>query len=302
MAQGINSPVASDRLTHPRRTSWGPMSGVSHMENSTSSVLRSVSNHVWGLLTAAHRLNVSLNEATLTDLVSLQLSRARPEVQVRMLPKNEEAVVGADWDWWVGNASVGWVRILVQAKKLFLPDARYRHLRHKVVDDGLPELQFDRLEAYAASEEALAYYCFFNGAVASATPDWGCTMAALSSIRPAHEKRGRRDFFAIHRNCGAEPWHNVVQLWGQGRDGSARRHPALPAWVTDELRRPDAGDVAEAELEGLSGEWPPGAIGLMVTPEWPGIDSPATRMPKPAHKKKLFSSRFLVVVEVPPTG
>lgn len=274
----------------------------------TLRVLEEISKDIWGLLTAAHHLDVRLGEETLTDLASLQLSRARPAVQVRMLPKRDEAVLGADWDWWVGSSTSGWVRILIQAKKLFLPDATYRHLRHKVADDGLPEFQFDRLEAYASAKGALAYYCFFNGGVdyPPATPAWGCTLAKLEDLRSAHAKRGARDFFSIHGNGRALPWHNVVRHWDPSRDSSLHRHASLPEWVTEELKRPDAGNIAQsmlAERHHAHRKIPyskisPGEIGPIAA----AAREAATSAPKPKRRrtKKDFSARTLVVLELKP--
>jgi hypothetical protein len=268
-------------------------------------VLQRGAHTVWRTLTDAHKLGVALHEETLTDLVSMELASARPILQVRQFPRRDEAVTGADWDWWIGSHAQGWVRVLIQAKKLFLPGATYKSLRHKVADGRDPPMQLERLAQFALKANALPYYCFFNGNVVAEepAPDWGCTLAQLGDVRWAHEPRRPRDFFTVRSECNAIPWHRCFNHLRN----SKVTHEKLPDWVRDELLEPEPDAISESILGSEVGVpcRAPAAIQFMMSSSIPGIGGATQNIAEPPGPKnenpesiRDFRAKYLVVFDL----
>jgi hypothetical protein len=198
----------------------------------------------WERLTDAHALNISLGEESITDLNLLEMRRAGlPEVTAIKVPKHREAQTGIDWDWWIGSDECGWLRYVVQAKKLDLWSRRYSKLRYKVSDGHSPSLQFDRLAQFAGATGAVPIYCLYNGGVPMPSPhirysatdvrQYGCTVAGLATIEPVHAAYHRKHFDDLHQPNGAFPWQCLVlhhcQWLRTGPDSG--KHPLVPGSV-----------------------------------------------------------------------
>lgn len=106
-------------------------------------------------------------EQTLTEHLLLEIKRARlPNVWVRQHPPDplnpkailREDLTALDWEWWIGSPRRKWLRFAVQAKKLDLKSQRYRKLKHLVGTEAQHEL----LARYAAANDAIPLYCFYN--------------------------------------------------------------------------------------------------------------------------------------------
>jgi len=183
-------------------------------------LLESLAEDTWGRIRDGHALDVVQSEAALTDLMLLEIARARsPFLKVVKTPLDSEKNQGTDWEWWVGTQARGWARYAIQAKRLSLPSERYDKIAHKV--DATP--QIDILERYAAANGAVPLYCFYNFSDrADYTPYWhchrpldfvqlGCSITPLRTIRTAISQRGKRTFSAIHSAPFALPWRCLVR-------------------------------------------------------------------------------------------
>jgi hypothetical protein len=96
---------------------------------------------------------------TLLDL-KMEIDRQGiPGINVWKCSKAMEPEIGIDWMWFVGNASRGWLRFAVQAKKLNLQHMRYDSLNHEV-SKGIK--QIDVLENFAMWAQATPLYCLYN--------------------------------------------------------------------------------------------------------------------------------------------
>src|SRR5690349_11485911 len=111
-------------------------------------VLKIMALNTWNRLKAANALGVSPNEEALTDVNLLDIYlQSSSEIILWKCPKREEARIGIDWEWFIGNDTEGWYRYAVQAKKL--SNGRYRTLNHIVRRRGSPSIrQVDVLEHY----------------------------------------------------------------------------------------------------------------------------------------------------------
>ena len=151
-------------------------------------VVDSMSELLWSL--SASRLfrprgGPGMNETSFTDLL-LNFLEGHAVVQQYQFGGAEEAVVGADWEWWIGADDLGWRCARIQAKRTFpkvnrsrevVPDAVpvYRELKHTVGKSG--RLQMDVLidgardgvdpHTKAAEPDLVGvldpYYVFYNG-------------------------------------------------------------------------------------------------------------------------------------------
>src|ERR1700733_5228617 len=73
---------------------------------------------IWNELGVARNLGINRGEETVTDNFLLDVQTAHPmEVATFQFKKPEEAITGADWEWWLTDGRK-WVGLLIQAKIL----------------------------------------------------------------------------------------------------------------------------------------------------------------------------------------
>jgi hypothetical protein len=138
-------------------------------------VLEGLSVDTWERLRDAKTFDVRFGEETITDLLLLDLKRkAFQTTSVIQTSKYEEKNTGTDWEWWLGHSGK-WLRLAIRAKKL-KRNERYDSLGHKVST----KRQIDLLDSYAAANNALPMYCFYNHT--SPNPSSG-QLAVLRVIR-----------------------------------------------------------------------------------------------------------------------
>ena len=180
---------------------------------SLDSSLAMLSRDIWERLRDVKALSpvtsVRLGEETITDLLMLDLNRqGLTNASFTQTPKHREATRGTDFECWLGRDDTGWIRFAVQAKKLDLRSERYANLKH--MTKGVR--QIDRLERYAANNEAIPIYCLYNYSdhVDSVMhwnccqrpfqpEDLGCTVTASTNIRKSLELWGKKNFDYLHR-------------------------------------------------------------------------------------------------------
>ncbi|GAX39035.1 DUF6615 family protein [Nodularia sp. NIES-3585] len=183
-------------------------------------IFESLASLTWERIKLGQIHKVSQSEETITDLNLLEIARINcPEVQVVKTPKDKEKYQGTDWEWWIGNNRIGWLRYAVQAKKINPKNTRYDALAHKVDDI----LQIDILEQFARVNRAIPLYCFYNYLENIAlekywrcnlfyeAEQFGCTITPSSNVRTALSKRGARKFNFLHSVAQTRPWRCLVR-------------------------------------------------------------------------------------------
>jgi hypothetical protein len=173
--------------------------------------LEVVANHTWQTLRDARAFRISQGEETLTDNLLLYLLRQRlPRLQLIKTPKNKEAMMGTDWEWWIGSRMRGFIRYAIQAKKLDPESHRYQKLRHEVLTPRGMELQHSILKRYAVANAAVPLYAFYNYLeLPDFKPYWNCphpldikqlgiTVTPLKNVEHAIATRGHRSFENVH--------------------------------------------------------------------------------------------------------
>lgn len=180
--------------------------------------LEIVSSHTWETLHDARAFQISQGEETLTDNLLLNLLRQRlPRLHLIKTPKNKEAMMGTDWEWWIGSRMRGFIRYAIQAKKLDPESHRYQKLRHEVSTPRGIELQQSILKRYAVANSAVPLYALYNYLdLPDFKPYWNCphpldveqvgiTVTPLANIEHAIAVRGQRSFESIHSQTDTIP-------------------------------------------------------------------------------------------------
>ena len=168
--------------------------------------------------------SVRLGETTITDLAMLDLCRQGLTRSIFLqTPQHRESFWGTDFEWWLGSAGTGWLRLAVQAKKLDMKTSRYLSLAHR--PNGV--LQINTLEHYASRNRATPLYCLYNysGEVYESrhwhccqrpfrAEELGCSVTQPSRVREAIHRHGMRTFDFLHRWSGTVPWRCLASCPG----------------------------------------------------------------------------------------
>ena len=122
------------------------------MAKNLKAVLEEFSRWSWNLLQAAHTLEASIGEETLTDLLSIEIIRKQIPMRIVQTIKPKEAWTGTDIEAWLGNDTTGWQLFAIQAKNLDQSD-NYPQFN---------ETQLNTLERYAHQRNAVPSYLLYN--------------------------------------------------------------------------------------------------------------------------------------------
>lgn len=242
------------------------------MAKNLKAVLEDISRWSWNLLQAAHMLDASIGEETLTDLLSIEIIRKQIPMRIIQTTKPKEARTGTDIEAWLGNDTTGWQLFAIQAKKLD-PSGNYPQFN---------ETQLNTLERYAHQRNAVPAYLLYNHTNDARREHWsckrpfkmkqlGCTITPSQIIRNAMAQG--HGFDSIHKDSCTIPLRCLaecsefctpnVQRETLPEPLTSRRllHQNLPEFLTrDELyitpaefRRSfsyadELGDIEDAEL------------------------------------------------------
>jgi len=215
-------------------------------------LLESLAEQTWDRIKDGVEFDISQGEETITDFNLLEILRSGVNtLRVVKLSKDEEAIKGIDWEWWIGSRSQGWLRYAVQAKKIDFSSQRYNSLAHEVND--IP--QIDLLKMYARKVSAIPLYCFYNySQKANLQHYWqcsfqyeekqlGCTVAPSSTIQQALNTRGCRNFEFVHSFHNTIPWRcllkcpRVLQIYSNGSNNLAFENIKVYSTLPDYLAR-----------------------------------------------------------------
>ena len=109
--------------------------------------------------------NVRQGEETITDINLLEMAQANfTNLRLWKCPKDQEPLIGIDWEWLIRVGSNPWRRYAVQAKRLNAKSTAYENLNHQVGSKTDPknprQKQIDILKRYAGAKRAMPLYCF----------------------------------------------------------------------------------------------------------------------------------------------
>ncbi|MDX2255397.1 MAG: DUF6615 family protein [Pseudanabaenaceae cyanobacterium bins.39] len=178
-----------------------------------------LASSTWQRIFYANQHEVSQGEETITDINLLEIAMSQSsEVTVVKTDKYREKDQGTDWEWWIGNSRIGYLRYAVQAKKIDAKFTKYKYLKHKV--DSVE--QSDILERHAQNNGAIPLYCFYNYSKnTDLSPYWhcnlppeykqlGCTVTPLKNVKKAINQWGKSTFDFLHTPYDTKPWRCLV--------------------------------------------------------------------------------------------
>jgi len=114
----------------------------------------------WSRLEQAEQTGLSWSEETNTETILLELMSRHPaNVLVKSFTKHEEALNGADWEWWLGSPG-HWLGMRVQAKRIQLAQEKFNKLQ-RYKPRKLGQLQIDSLINAAATDRLIPAYCLY---------------------------------------------------------------------------------------------------------------------------------------------
>jgi hypothetical protein len=193
-------------------------------------------------------------EETLTDINILQLKLRHPnEVYSQLFNKRRESTTGADWEWWLTNASrSAWLGLRVQAKILHLASNTYRHLHY--ASGKPPASQVSRLISDAAVLGLTPIYCFYlrlsSGdsispaercrSLAYAPEHFGCSVAPAAHVMSLQVSGNHCDLSSVL--SGSLPWHCLVCCSGYGGSDLPSRAEAFLNRRTPDGESPSIAD------------------------------------------------------------
>lgn len=171
---------------------------------------------------AAVQTGLAWNEETNTETLLLELRERHPtQVAVAAFTKQEEALNGADWEWWIHDRGQ-WLGMRVQAKRTIKGKHSFYALRTYQAKSQ-PNPQVDNLINRAKRDGLIPIYCFY---VSSLAPPWkapnGCMIGRAEAVRAIPSSK-YTDLAKI-----VVPWQRLV-CPGQPKSESRRVHTAVAA-------------------------------------------------------------------------
>jgi hypothetical protein len=176
----------------------------------------------WRRMGQADSMGFFWSEETNTETLLLTLAERHPtRVIVESVTKEREALIGADWEWWLGEPG-NWMGMRVQAKRLKLPHERFDRIFSQKARKQ-PNTQMNTLIRRAHEDGVTPAYCFYvhskrwplvgywperHMIEGEGTP-LGCLIAHASAVRV-----GRSTTLPNVAKVSS-PWHHLVCEAGQ---------------------------------------------------------------------------------------
>ncbi|MCX6083088.1 MAG: hypothetical protein NTW32_26465 [Chloroflexi bacterium] len=179
-----------------------------HSGNTLCQTFHDLALETWATLNQSMVVGLTVGEETITDNNLFVIQSLHPEnVAIIKFTRAKESQIGADWDWWLGNPSDGWIKMRVQAKKI---DAR--RLVYKGIDhpNGTKQ-QINNLISRANADGFFPAYCLYNTNLSPRSSKWGCAIAAADEmliVLEGSKKRSLVEFAKIQ--SFTFPWEKLV--------------------------------------------------------------------------------------------
>ena len=104
----------------------------------------------------------NVKEESLTDWLLYEVSKKTNKFCYHAFKRNEEATIGADWEWWVlttdSQGRIGAFRFLIQAKKLWRGRDNYPLISYSNKNG----MQIDLLLEEARKRNAIPLYMYYS--------------------------------------------------------------------------------------------------------------------------------------------
>ena len=192
---------------------------------------RSLAFRTWDQLARARRVRHQPLEETFTDINLLELKDRHPkEVITQVFTKPQEGINGADWEWWLTNASRSqWLGLRVQAKVLDLSTNDFKHLHYR---NGRA-YQATKLQSTCSRLGLVPLYCLYIqsdednrfldqcSSFANVKESFGCSLVSVRVVNSLRKAGFRRQLSDLVSQC--VPWHCLVCCEGYGGNSLPER-------------------------------------------------------------------------------
>lgn len=179
-----------------------------HRNNTLCQTFHELALETWATLYQSFTVSMTVGEETITDNNLFAIQSLHPnQVAIVKFSRAKESQIGADWEWWLGNPSDGWVKMRIQAKKIIPRQLAYKGVDHP---DGT-QLQITNLISKSKSDGYIPAYCLYNTNLNPRTPMWGCAIADADAMLATLKASGKSklvDFAKIQ--SAAFPWEKLV--------------------------------------------------------------------------------------------
>ncbi|MBT4290524.1 MAG: hypothetical protein HOD92_24625, partial [Deltaproteobacteria bacterium] len=166
------------------------------------------SGWTWDRLREARKLGYQIGEESVTDFVILNLKKyGAGKLQVNSFTRHEEAINGADWEWWLTGPSGSWIGMRIQAKIINLQSEKFEHLHHT----NKHGTQLDQLIKDASRNCLVPLYCMYSNwdpqkyktpkncpADKNSVRHYGNSIVGIDVVKNLH-KRKKKDLASIIR-------------------------------------------------------------------------------------------------------
>lgn len=117
----------------------------------------------WDRVSSGPKYNIVFREESITEENLFQLSQKHAAINCIKFTTKDESLNGADWEWWIGSDSQGWIGLRIQAKKLRA--LQYGDMLYRAASQDEIQCRVLIRECAVASEGRALYpfYCFYNG-------------------------------------------------------------------------------------------------------------------------------------------
>lgn len=197
------------------------------MRTTLCETFRSLAFRTFDQMGRARRVGHQPLEETFTDTNILELRDRHPtEIFCQTFTKPQEGINGADWEWWLTDASKSkWLGLRVQAKVLHLNSNTFAHLHYK---SGKSKIyQASKLKRESAKDGLIPLYCLYLhdqptslrhstscGTFVHTAEAYGCSLVPLAHIESLQSSGEINDLNSVVK--GAHPWHCLMCCSGYG--------------------------------------------------------------------------------------
>ncbi|WBB53892.1 DUF6615 family protein [Verrucosispora sp. WMMD573] len=189
----------------------------------------------WHKIETGDRVGLKFSETSITDHNLWILDRSHPTLTVHKLNQNQEALVGADWEWWIGSTREGWIRLAIQAKRVHgrsysqlghpgnaddnyqydllidSCDLRYGEYPLHIFYNGWPIGRFREGDGWAHPAEWRACPRSFQPPKCRHAHwvHYGCAAASTLQVKAIHDTAGRNGRLVTKHLSHAFPWSYI---------------------------------------------------------------------------------------------
>jgi hypothetical protein len=117
----------------------------------------------WRKIAHGPAAGVRFREEGLTEHNLFALTATHPSLKLRYFRPDEEVKNGADWEWWIGSDTSGWIGLRLQAKKLKAGDYATLNYRSCAETRLQAQVLVDETAADAQGRALYPLFCFYNG-------------------------------------------------------------------------------------------------------------------------------------------